>query len=196
MTYNFIKCVVFPFNLTKELHHCFGWTLWVYPPSAATCSRLKWCLVSVIFFSYLLYWRTSQPELCFVVVIVEIRSIKFIISHMSETVQSVDMRGTVLTEWLLFFSAVLLQCSLSPLSLNAVCSLCSARCFNQGSCGAETAVFSSSCRRFRLISSLPALPCCLPLSLAVSHFILTPLWGFPHSSLSRFPHEFFSLLKF
>ncbi len=84
--------------------------------------------------------------------------------------QSLDMRGTTLTEWLLFLSAQLPQCSLSS-SLGAVCRLGSAHRSNWGSCRAKAAFCSSSWRDFRLYLPSPAHPCGVLLSFVVSPFL-------------------------
>lgn len=85
------------------------------------------------------------------------------------------MCGSTVTEWL-FVSAELSQCSLSALSLNAVCCLGFTHCFNQGSCGADAAVCYSSCRGFRLISLTLFLSRLLWLSSLLS--VTTPSWIF------------------
>lgn len=59
---------------------------------------------------------------------VQFCSMKSIVNQFfRDSSQYLDMRGSMFTEWSLFFSTVLLHCSLFCFSLNAVCSslLCS-----------------------------------------------------------------------
>lgn len=94
-----------------------------------------------------------------------------------------------------------LQCSfaalLSHFSPNAVCRLCSAHCFNQGSCGAEAAVRSSSSRGFGLYLSSPALPCGFLLSLSLAVCLSLFFFFFGTCLLCEaFPHCDDSLMNF
>lgn len=79
---------------------------------------------------------------------------------------------------------------------SAVWSLCSARCFNQGSRGAENAVCSFSWRVFTLISPClhgPAVSFSLSLSLSMYLYISSPLHSFLHHLLWWLPLMNFSL---
>lgn len=81
---------------------------------------------------------------------------------------------------------------------SAVWSLCSARCFNQGSRGAENAVCSFSWRVFTLISPClhgPAVSFSLSLTLDVSVYLVSSAQLSSPLAVITPPHEFFSLLN-
>lgn len=114
--------------------------------------------------------------------------------NFSATVHSVWTCVGLLTEWFLLFSTVLLHCSLILAHFMLFAGSLLHIALTRGHVGLKLPFGALAGGASRLYLSLPALPCGLLFSLTVSFFYLSPLWGFPHSSLWWFSHEFFSLL--
>lgn len=188
----FLKCVVFVSQLNRTI--VFGWTLPVLHIIYCNTQKQECFLFlmnwngsrGVLLFHFQLFaWAFSCLNCLYFVVLMWSLKFEF---HSVWTCVGLRSQNDCSS----------LQCSYSIPSCpcSAVWSLCSARCFNQGSRGAENAVCSLSWRVFTLISPClhgPAVSFSLSLTLDVSLYISSPLHGFLHHLLWWLPLMNFSL---